>query len=78
MATQIRYALPQSAHVKLIVYDIHGRQVRVLEDAEKAAGEYVRAWDGVDASGIPVASGVYLYRLEAGQNVLTQKMLLME
>ncbi len=78
ITTQIRYALPQGAHVKLIVYDIHGRQVRVLEDAEKAAGEYVQAWDGKDERGATVASGVYVYRLLAGTSALTGKMLLLQ
>ncbi len=76
--TQIRYALPQGAHVKLMVYDIHGRQVRVLEDAERAAGEYTPTWDGMDENKTRVASGVYLYRLQVGQNVLARKMLLLE
>lgn len=78
ITTQIRYALPHGAHVKLIVYDIHGRQVRVLEDAEKAAGEYVQAWDGKDERGATVASGVYVYRLLAGKSALAGKMLLLE
>jgi hypothetical protein len=57
---------------------VYGRQVRVLEDAEKAAGEYMQRWEGLDESGKPVASGVYVYRLQAGQNVLTRKMLVLE
>jgi hypothetical protein len=76
--TQIRYALPQSTQVKLVVYDIHGRRVRVLENAEKAAGEYVQAWDGKDERGAAVASGVYVYRLQIGERVLARKMLLLE
>lgn len=78
IATQIRYALSQGAHVKLIVYDIHGRRVRVLEDAEKAAGEYAQAWDGKDERGATVASGVYVYRLQIEGRVLARKMLLLE
>jgi hypothetical protein len=77
-ATTIRFTLPQGTHVKLIVYDIHGRQVRVLEDAERAAGEYMQTWNGMDENKIRVASGVYWYRLQVGQNVLTRKMLLVE
>jgi predicted GH43/DUF377 family glycosyl hydrolase len=74
--TQIHYALPQSARVKLVVYDLYGRQVRVLEDAEKAAGEYAQTWDGRDENKKPVASGVYVYRLQAGKQVLNRKLLL--
>jgi flagellar hook assembly protein FlgD len=77
-ATQIRYALPQRSHVKLMIYDLHGRLVRILEDAEKSAGAHVQTWDGLDGDGIPAASGVYLYRLQAGKSTLTRKMLLLE
>jgi flagellar hook assembly protein FlgD len=50
--------------------------VRVLEDAEKAAGEYAQTWDGRDENKKPVASGVYVYRLQAGKQVLNRKLLL--
>lgn len=75
--TQIRYSLPQGAHVKLAIYDLYGRRVRVLEDAEKAAGDYKQTWDGTDENKRPVASGVYVYRLQVGQNVLSRKLLLL-
>jgi len=78
MNTQIRYALPERGHVKLIVYDLYGRQVRLLEDATKEAGSYIQNWNGLDESGAPVASGVYLYRLQVGQTTLTKKMTIVE
>lgn len=76
--TQIRYALPERAHVKLIVYDLYGRQVRLLEDTAKEAGSHLHNWNGLDDSGVPVASGVYLYRLQIGQTALTKKMTIVE
>ena len=76
--TQIRYTLPERGHVKLIVYDLHGRQVRLLEDAAKEAGSYIQNWNGLDEFGAPVASGVYLYRLQIGQTALTKKMTIVE
>ncbi len=75
--TQIRYALPQTAHVKLAVYDLNGRLVRLLEDAEKPAGEYAQIWDGLDENRAPAATGFYLYRLQAGQIASTKKLLLL-
>jgi hypothetical protein len=75
--TQIRYALPQRTHVKLAIYDLQGRQIRLLEEADKTAGEYVQTWDGLDAYRTPVASGVYVYRLHVGENVFSKKMLLL-
>jgi len=76
--TQISYTLPKSAHVKLMIYDLQGRVVRILEDAAQTPGEYMRFWDGVDEHGQIAASGVYIYRLQAGQNVFTKKLLLLE
>jgi hypothetical protein len=75
--TQIRYALPQRAYVKLVIYDLQGRQIRLLEEVDKAAGEHVQTWDGLDAHSRPVASGVYVYRLHIGENVFSKKMLLL-
>jgi len=75
--TQIRYALPQTAHVKLAVYDLNGRLVRLLEDAEKPAGEHAQIWDGLDEHRTPAATGFYLYRLQAGQITSTRKLLLL-
>jgi len=76
--TQIRYTLPQRDRVKLIVYDLHGRQIRLFEDAEKAAGSYMQTWDGLDEFGAPVATGMYVYRLQVGQTTLTRKLLMLE
>jgi flagellar hook assembly protein FlgD len=76
--TQIRYTLPQQEHVKLIIYDLYGRRVRILQDAEKNAGSYTQTWDGLDQFGAPVATGIYVYRLQTGQATLTRKMLMVE
>lgn len=70
--TTIRYQLPMQSHVKLSVFDMLGRGVVTLANEEKSPGTYTVKWD---ASG--VASGVYFYRLQAGQFSSVQKMLLM-
>lgn len=75
--TQIRYMLPQNSRVTLAVYDINGRLVHRLEDAEKPAGTYVQVWDGNNEFKTPVAAGFYFYRLQAGQMTLTRKLLLL-
>jgi len=75
--TQIPYALPQNSHVTLAVYDINGRLVRLLEDAEKAAGAYVQVWDGKNQFQTPAVPGFYFYHLRAGQMTLTRKLLLL-
>jgi flagellar hook assembly protein FlgD len=58
--------------VRLIIYDMLGRRVRVLHNDETlAAGRYRTAWNGLDDQGRPAASGVYLYRLKAGEDFAT-------
>jgi hypothetical protein len=76
--TRIDYALAAPGTAKLAVYDLRGRLVRTLTDGEEAAGPHHAEWNGVDANGMPVASGVYLYRLESAGNVLSRKCLLMK
>jgi hypothetical protein len=74
--TAILFDLPERADVSLKVFDVRGRRVRVLEDAPLAAGRYNYAWDGRDSHGRRVASGIYFYRLVAGENTATRKMTL--
>lgn len=61
--TTLEYVLPEPAKVRLAVYDVLGRQVRVLVDGEQKAGRHTVAWNGRDESGKRMASGVYLARL---------------
>ena len=65
-------------HVRLDIFDIRGRLVRTLVDADRDAGTYHVLWDGTDAGGRHLASGVYLYRIHAGQFVQTRKMVLLK
>jgi len=68
-STTIRYALPEPAHVSLIIFNTVGEQVATLVDDAKAEGYHEVQFD---ASGL--ASGVYLYRLTAGSFVETRKL----
>jgi hypothetical protein len=70
--TVVRYELPAASGVKLVIYDLLGREVVVLVNEKKAPGSYEVKFD---AAGL--ASGVYLYRLTAGNFVQTHKMILM-
>jgi hypothetical protein len=73
-ATVIGYALPRSTPVSIRVYDVTGRVVRVLVDSPVVeAGEHTVVWDGTNDGGIAVSSGVYFYRLEAGQRTETRR-----
>ena len=63
---------------RVAVYSMRGRLVRVLLDEEKEAGRYLLHWDGRSERGEKVGSGVYLYRMEAGDFVSTRKMILLK
>ncbi len=77
--TLIQYELPAAMNVRLVVHDLSGRVVRTLESAvAKPAGRHTTAWDGCDDRGDRVASGVYFYKLETGDDVLVKRMLLLK
>jgi hypothetical protein len=76
--TSIGYFLPVNCHVTLVVYDISGREVCRIFDGDQAAGTQLVTWPGIDNSGNPVRSGVYLYRLQAGKDTISRKMILLE
>ncbi|NOT34251.1 MAG: T9SS type A sorting domain-containing protein [Candidatus Eisenbacteria bacterium] len=71
--TEIRFALPTSTHAALEIFDVSGRRVRTLVDGMLQAGTHSERWNGRDAAGRPVASGVYLYRLRAGSFTGTRR-----
>lgn len=64
--TTIPFELPEAGHVQMIVYDLLGRQVAELENRDFTAGRHVARWNGRNAAGENVASGVYVVRLNAG------------
>ena len=66
--TAIKYELPSEKQVRLMVYDILGRQVRALVSGRAAAGVYTLEWDGANELGTPAAAGIYFYRLEVWQD----------
>lgn len=72
-ATNIRYALPEAANVRIEVYNIAGQRVATLIDTQQNAG-----WHTVQFDGSRLSSGVYLYRLETGNTVQVRKMLLLK
>ncbi len=76
-ATQIRYYLSRDEIVNLSVYDVLGRVVAVLVDGKQDAGFRTVTWDGKDHAGRQAASGVYFYKLAAGDFVQTRKMVLL-
>ncbi|MBN1562107.1 CotH kinase family protein [candidate division KSB1 bacterium] len=79
--TCIEFDLPLSAHVRLQVYNMHGRLVRTLIDAVRAPGRHTTIWEGDDDVADALASGIYFYRLFVGGEhdmILERKMLLLK
>jgi hypothetical protein len=74
-STRIGYSLPRPVPVKLAIYNSAGQLVRTLvQGSQQTAGVYQVHWNGRNDAGEALASGVYLYRLEAGDFVRTRKM----
>jgi photosystem II stability/assembly factor-like uncharacterized protein len=71
--TRIRYSVPQSSKVEIKIFDILGNEIETLVNEEKQTGTYEITWY---AENLP--SGVYFYRLQAGDFVVTKKMILMK
>ncbi|MEW6050225.1 MAG: Ig-like domain-containing protein [Candidatus Zixiibacteriota bacterium] len=76
--TAIEYAVASRSPVRIEVFNVLGQCVRVLLDEVKAAGNYQMTWDGTDQIGNLVSTGMYLYRIQAGDFVQTKKMLLLK
>ena len=77
-STTIKYAIPainnrEATKVKLVVYDLLGREVATLVNGEKSAGSYQAYFDGS-----ALTSGLYFYKLQAGNFIQTRKMLLIK
>ena len=77
--TEIRFDLSQGGRVSLRIYDVAGRLVRTLVDKDMSAGRnHTVVWNGLDDQNNKVASGVYFYRLDAVDQTLTRKMVVMK
>jgi photosystem II stability/assembly factor-like uncharacterized protein len=77
-STVIQYQLAQDSHVGLTIYDILGQKIKTLVSGMQQAGYYNITWDGTNNSGNKVASGIYIYRLQAGNFTKTLKMNLLK
>ena len=77
-STTISYALPQNSFVTLKVYDILGREVKTLVNSEQVPGIHNMIWNGENNYGSKVSSGIYIYRVVAGNYIQTKKMILMK
>lgn len=76
-STTIRFTLSETAHTRLTVFDVRGRRVVTLLDRVLPAGPAEVGWYGRDHRGRMMSPGIYFYRLEAGGEVRTMKMVLL-
>ena len=77
-STTITFAVPEASEVKLAIYNLRGQLIQTLHSGPIAAGQHSVVWNGNDFRGAKVASGVYVYRLEAKDLVMTKKLVLMK
>jgi hypothetical protein len=77
-STTIAFQLPDATQVKLAIYNVLGQEVQMLVNEFRQAGRYTVVWDGKDAIGRQVASGIYVYRLVADGFVQNKRMTLVK
>ncbi len=76
--TLIKYQLPRDAHVKLAIYNSLGQKIKTLVDKVQKSGIYAIRWNGKDDDYKTVVSGIYLVRIEAGNFVANEKLILLK
>lgn len=75
-STLIRFSVPEVSRVTLRIYDILGREIKTLLDADLSSGVHTYSWNGDNNFGQGVSSGIYFYKLDAGKFSSTKKMML--
>ena len=76
--TKIRYDLPENSMVNITVYDMLGREVKTLVNQVQNAGFKSIIWDATNDYGKAISAGIYLYLIQAGDYIHTQKMVLLK
>lgn len=77
-STVIKFDIPELLEVRLDVYDVIGRKINTILGETKPAGSYSVEWNGKDNRGKRVTSGVYIYKLKAGDFIDAKKMILLQ
>ncbi len=76
--TRISYSLTTPGNIKLIIYNSIGQKIKTLVNKNQNSGEYYVSWDGTDFNSFKVSSGIYFYRLNVNNMIITKKMLLLK
>ena len=77
-STKIGFQLPAASHVRLVIYDVVGREVAKVTDADYPAGYTELTWNGTNNNGVTVSSGVYFYRITAPKWNKVMKMMMVK
>jgi len=77
-STKIQFELPRAGHIRLTVFNVLGQTVRTLCDEKLPGGKHSVIFDGKNNNGGKIASGIYFYRLEAGDFTQSKKMILLK
>ena len=77
-STRISYDLAVQSNVKVNIYDILGRKVRMLVNGSQVSGHRSIIWNATNDGGAPVSAGIYLYTIETGEFRQTRKMVLLK
>ncbi len=75
--TTINYYLPENCPVLLEIFDVSGKRIATLINESQEKGQYSMEWNGQDQNGNAVSSGTYFYRLKAGKETISKKMILL-
>ena len=76
--TSFRFTLPVAGQVTIRIFDIRGREVETLVNADMPAGEHKVTWNGKDKLGMAAPSGIYFYQTQFNGQILTGKMTLVQ
>jgi hypothetical protein len=78
--TRIDFEIPKTERVKLVIYNVLGKEIKTVLDDELHAGKYSTTWNGKDDQNNKVSSGTYFYRLTFGNNMqsITKKMIILK
>ena len=71
--TQIKYDIPENAFVKISIYDIKGRLIRLLVNTKKSAGYHSINWDTRNDEGKEISAGMYIFYIEAGESFISKR-----
>ena len=77
-STTIRYSLPDSREIDVSIYNLLGQKIKTLAQKIQPVGTYTISWDGTSDLGTSVAAGLYICRVQASKQIMTQKMILLK